>query len=397
MPQVRRGLVVVAALGAIGAGALTAGTVGMVSAASPVERPPVSAGAGADGEPVLDRRVPDGYRLVGHGRLALAVPEEWATDATYCGIPTENTVIAPQGPICLAAIWPPPADVTSVELGDGGAAVGEGLDSPTLQRERTGCSVDDVTPTPVDPGTSTRIVRCSARVTDGAGSSVTVRSTIADPAAAAAAVDRLVDAVFLLDHDEVVVSSRFEGDWLLDGDAAMAAYRERLEAAGLEVDVEEVRRLPASAGRFVAVEPAVSTVLPRGATVRLEVEAPPETFVDGIRLDGNHTGNLGGADEALDDAHIRAGARLSLAVGESFWLFAEPVTWSPEQAGAGWASTRAGGRIATGTSVERVNEDRVEVAQWAAVRPGTSTVVMTVTDDEGAEHDAGTVTVDVTD
>lgn len=387
-------------LAAVGAGALVVGTVGMVAASEPAHRPAASVGAAADvGDPALDRRVPEGHRLVGHGRLGLAVPEEWATDATYCGTPVEDTVVDPQGGICMALIWPPPADVTSVELGSGGDAVGERRADaiPALQREPTECRVDDTAIPPVDPSTGKRrLVHCSATVTDGSGSAITVSSTIADPAVAEAEVDRLADAVFLLDDDEAVVPSRFEGDGMTFGDDDMTHYRERLEAAGLEVDVVEVRRLPATAGRFVAVEPAVSTVLPRGATVRLEVEAPPETFVDGIRLGGNHTGHLGGGNKALGDGQIRAGATISLAVGESFWVFAEPVVWSQQQVDGGAASTTASGRILSGTSLERVNEDR-GVAQWAAIRPGTSTVVMTVVDDEGVEHDAGTVTVEVTD
>ncbi|HEY1133077.1 MAG TPA: hypothetical protein VGE77_00740 [Nocardioides sp.] len=140
----------------------------------------------------------------------------------------------------------------------------------------------------------------------------------------------------------------------------------------------------------------MSSVLPRGATVRLEVEAPPQGFVDGIRLGGNHTGNQGGSD-VLDDARIRAGETISLAVGESFWLDADPVVWTQEEADRGGAApTPAGGRITAGDSLERVNLDRREVAQWAAVRPGTSTVVMTVVDAAGVEHDADTVTVEVT-
>lgn len=274
MPQVRRGLVVAATLGAVGAATLAAGTVGMVAASAPGHRPSASVGVAADPEPALDRRVPQGYRLVGHGRLGLAVPAEWATDATYCGTPTEDTVVDPQGPTCLAAIWPPPADVTSVALGSGGDAVGERRADAarTLRREPTECRVDDTTIPPVDPSTGERrLVHCSATVTDGSESALTVSSTIGDAEAAAAAVDRLADAVFLLADDEVVVPSRFEGDWMRFGDDDMTHYCDRLEAAGLEVDVVEVPRPSPDALNFVAVEPAVSTVLPRGATVRLEV------------------------------------------------------------------------------------------------------------------------------
>lgn len=282
MPQVRRGLVVAATLGAVGAGTLAAGTVGMVAASAPGHRPSASVGVAADPEPALDRRVPQGYRLVGHGRLGLAVPAEWATDATYCGTPTEDTVIDPQGGTCLALIWPPPADVTSVALGSGGDAVRVGMSGPVLQRGPTRCSVDHTTAVPpVDPSTGERmLVRCSATVTDGAESALTVSSTIGDPEVAAAAVDRLADAVFLLADDEVVVPSRFEGDWMRFGDDDMTHYRGRLEAAGLEVDVVDVPRPSPDALNFVAVEPAVSTVLPRGATVRLEVAeqrpSPPD-------------------------------------------------------------------------------------------------------------------------
>ncbi|MDQ1103280.1 PASTA domain-containing protein [Nocardioides zeae] len=266
MPQVRRGLVVVATLAAVGAGALVVGTVGMVAASEPAHRPMTSVAAAADvGEPALDRRVPEGHRLVGHGRLGLAVPEEWPTDAIECnGEPVADTVVNPMYVFCAMAT-PAAPDVTAVELGrawgSGPSADEAGVAaSPpvSLSREPTVC----------DDALGGAVV-CRAVVTDGAGSALTVRSTIADRAGAVAAVAALADAVFLLEADEVVVPSEFGPGAFAD--FSSDAYRERLEAAGLEVDVVEVRRLPAAAGRFVAVDPAVSTILPRGATVRLEV------------------------------------------------------------------------------------------------------------------------------
>ncbi|HEY1133078.1 MAG TPA: hypothetical protein VGE77_00745 [Nocardioides sp.] len=156
--RVRRGAVVVATIAAVGAGALAIGAVGIVAAGEPTERPVGAAagGVGSAGAPTFDREVADGYRLVGHGRLALAVPEKWATDAVECnGQPLADTVVNPMREMCAMASSPA-RDVTAVELGRGWRSAQEPGEPSTLRREATSC--DDAEGLPL----------CSAVVSDGA-------------------------------------------------------------------------------------------------------------------------------------------------------------------------------------------------------------------------------------
>lgn len=98
------------ALAVAGAAAATAAVVGSVAALWPA--------GGSPGTPVASPEsdlAPAGMRLVGLAGAAVAVPQEWATNAHTCGTPISDTVVIDLGPV-LACAAPRPAGVDSVEV-----------------------------------------------------------------------------------------------------------------------------------------------------------------------------------------------------------------------------------------------------------------------------------------
>jgi hypothetical protein len=85
----------------------------------------------------------------------------------------------------------------------------------------------------------------------------------------------------------------------------------------------------------------------------------------------------------LDDAQLRAGARLDLAVGDSVWAFASGTR--------GRAMTLAGTIDGHSLAVRRSGAKPGHA--WLAVRPGTTTLTLTVDDEEGRRVRAGALTV----
>lgn len=91
--------------------------------------------------------VPDGMRLVGRGHVAIAVPAQWATNATRCGTAQEDTVVIENdATFCLS---PRPAGVESVELMYRGlppefrADQRFEIDGVPAERQRTTCVARD--------------------------------------------------------------------------------------------------------------------------------------------------------------------------------------------------------------------------------------------------------------
>jgi hypothetical protein len=91
---------------------------------------------------------PPGTRLVGAGHAAIAVPVEWGTNKTYCGIPQQDTVVIDVA-IIEACLSRRPRGVDSVDIWDGpppspdyntdDATV---IDGVPAERQKTICAPD---------------------------------------------------------------------------------------------------------------------------------------------------------------------------------------------------------------------------------------------------------------
>jgi hypothetical protein len=103
------------ALAAAAAVVVTVGAVAVWPDASSSGGDPVQVATDPPTDPAAADVPPAGHRWVGIGQAAVAVPDEWPTNATRCGTPLRNTVVVDQGEVELC-LMPYPAGVSSVEV-----------------------------------------------------------------------------------------------------------------------------------------------------------------------------------------------------------------------------------------------------------------------------------------
>lgn len=310
---------------------------------------------------------PEGRRLVGIGHAAIAVPGSWATNAHSCGVPQEDTVIVDLPSVCLAGV-PRPAAVESVEIRQGepgwpdDAVVSEvEVAGERARRTATMCS-----------GGYGTAAYCWA----GAylpGHDVEFR---AESSTGAAEVDEILGWIRVVRDRVAVPGHRTISD--REQENGRAAYLEALRRAGLEAELVARKVAGLRAGFLVHAVPVPGTMVVPGETVTVTVVPPPDGPADEIRVGVGFRTADGPPSSFLEDLEIRAGATLELHVGDSLWAF-----------GSGKREQTLGGELDGGSLAP--GNSRPGRA-WTAVRPGTTTVTLTIT--AGGERvPLGTVTV----
>ncbi len=197
-------------------------------------------------------------RLVGLGMAAIAVPENWGTNKTRCGVPQRDTVVVDQGPVELCATTRT-ADVDSVEVGRGRVRVDPApddvvtVDGESARREPTTCFTDR-------GGVSTCTGALRLPSLD-----VWFR---AESSTDAATVDRLLEGVRVL-VGQVGVPG-FEPVSLDEQERSGEAYADLLRRQGFRVRSRVVRS-DSPDGFVVGVSPRPGTVVDTGLEVVVEV------------------------------------------------------------------------------------------------------------------------------
>jgi hypothetical protein len=263
----RRGLVVgglataaVVAVAAVGVAVLPGGDDGRGRDDAPIAGDP----AGADVPP-------EGFTYVGMGVAAVAVPDDWPRNDVECnGVPRGgSTVIADAGGVVCMMYTPFPADADAVTVTYVDTAPPEvaswtevEVDGVEALRSPTGT----VEP---DPGLGGEPVTEASVYLPEQDVLFRVQSTVAPER-----VDELLDGIVVLEEHVGVPGF---ADLGLDGPRqgrADEAYLERLEEAGLEVElVEQTDRMARTPGEVISVTPEPGTIVAPGSSVEV-VYAP---------------------------------------------------------------------------------------------------------------------------
>jgi hypothetical protein len=201
---------------------------------------------------------PAGMRWVGLGKLAIAVPQEWETNALQCATPVRDTVIINLGMVHLCKP-PRPRGVESVELGTG--APGDrfrfhadeiiDIDGVRAERQRTTCT----------PGSSSEAALCTGVVlVPSQGVWFLVESSTN-----AETVDRVLQQITVV-PDRVGVPA-----FLGSGKDQAKKYLDLLIAQGLRPEVNTVEVSDDMLEEVTKVSPAAGTMVKPGTEVTVTV------------------------------------------------------------------------------------------------------------------------------
>lgn len=305
-------------------------------------------------------------RLVGVGRVAIAVPQRWGTNDTQCGTPQRDTVVIDVGAIPMCLI-PRPRGVDSIEITEGEPrfdfTADETLtvDGVAAQRQATTCET-------------------------GYGDSTVCHATVyfpslevsfrAESSTGPAQVDRILEGIQMV-SDQVGVPGYQRIADNQQGNSG-EKYLQALGEAGLASEVRTQKYPGIDAGYVLDVSPQPGEMVKPGSVVTVTVVAEPEGPADEVRV-GMAAGE---GEEALEDSQIRAGGTLELAVGDRVWAYA-----SGRRAG-----TLAGELDGDSLTIDNWEEGPNYPHSWVASTPGRTEVTLTITAD-GAPVVLGTVTV----
>lgn len=192
---------------------------------------------------------PPGTRLVGVGRVAVAVPLDWTVGDTRCGTPQSDTVVVDQAVVETCATTRPDG-VESIQVEPWRGERNLPLGTPLCRFPLTGgpvCTQSSVFPE----------------------QSVAVTVTAPDRER----VEQLLDSVRVLEDSVGVPPLSYVQ--LRRQDRSGEAYVRLLQEAGLRVEqvVESTDGWPR--GFVVSADPAPGTVVPLGSTVRVTVSSGP--------------------------------------------------------------------------------------------------------------------------
>lgn len=331
--------------------------------------------SGPDRAPVAEGPTPSvaqqpGVRLVGLGQVAIAVPEEWGTNQTHCGVPQRDTVVIDVAAV-QACLVGRETRVESVEVSSGKPRFDFEADEEVVvdgiaaERQATTCRRD-----------VGRVRVCTGTV-HIPSMEVWFR---AESSTGAATVDEILswirhvpDRVGVPGHQEVAGMAQARSG---------AKYVEELRAVGLGVEVRTVKEPGLPAGLVRDASPAPGTMVEPGSVVTVTVVAEPEGPEDELTV-GVNSSTAGGDDYvSRDDAQIRAGATIRLKVGDEIWAYAQG-----KRSGT-LAGELQGDSLEISDWVEGPNHPH----SWVATRPGRTTITLTITAD-GERVVLGTVTV----
>ncbi|MBB6629392.1 PASTA domain-containing protein [Nocardioides sp. KIGAM211] len=356
------GVVAVAAVAAVIGGAALAPS----RSTDPGQRDPRPPAAAGNGDPA-----PPGTRLVGIGRTAIAVPEDWGTNQVQCGAATRPTVVIdmPVRPACglssprlFDSVWIEPGVNRSLFV----PVEDVEIDGVTARRDEVSCDATGVGRGRLCTGT-VYLPSEDASYQAQATSAPRVREILSWIRVLANGVAVPGFAGFDLDHQ--------------DADAG-AHYRAALEDAGLRVEVTTEPRPGAKAGYVLDVEPAPGTVLAPGDVVRMTEVADPRGPADEVSIEVNSLGPGDNMDyRGRTDQQIRAGTTLRVDLGATVWVFGQGSrigTLTGTLAGSSLVPDDAPGP----------NRGRI----WRAMARGTTTLLISIVAD-GQPVRLGSVTV----
>lgn len=361
--RLRRRRATLRSLVAVAAVAAVLGGTALVTAGEP--------SPSADTDPTPAAPVPPGTRLVGTGHAAIAVPEEWSTNAMRCGVASEPTVIIDVTVVeTCARLGRRVFDNVRVVAG-GATRLGrpvrdQEVDGVTIRRSATAC----------EP-TGNRLTLCTG--------DVYVPSSEAFFQAEADTRERVEEILSWVRVLPDLVAVPGYGDANMDhqDDDAAEHYRAELEEAGLDVEVVYERRPGGKPGYVLDVRPAPGEMLAPGDVVTVTEVAEPRGAADEVRVEVNSVGPGDDVDyRGRTDEQLRAGARIHLPVGARIWAYGHGRR----------IDTLAGDVSGTGLAPDDWKEGPNYGRSWVAVAPGTSTIALTVTAD-GQLVPIGTITV----
>lgn len=244
-------------LAAVGA---SVAAVGAVAFAVPVI---TSSGSGDDSPAVAattdELVVPEGTRLTGVGRIAVAVPEDFGINEVRCNAATANTVIIePDGAYCAPGA--PAAPLTSVVEFLPPNSPGPSSGAPLSEVEIDGVTAlrsDDCgVSSPGSPDAERSF--CTAQLTIPGEGSLLVISTQVPQSAAEADIDALIGNVRVL--DEHVGVPPVSGD--------LDAFTSALEDLGLVPQVSTGNEL--DPGQFIRTTPEPGTIVAVGSSIQVD-------------------------------------------------------------------------------------------------------------------------------
>jgi hypothetical protein len=198
----------------------------------------------------------------------------------------------------------------------------------------------------------------------------------AESSTSATAVDRILEQIHIV-ADQVGVPG-YQTLAVNQQGKSGEKYLDALREAGFTAEVRTKKMPGVGAGYVLGASPQPGTMLDPGAVVTVTVVAKPEGPADEVRV-GMAAGE---GDTALEDAQIRAGATLEVAVGDRIWAYADGRR----------ADTLAGELDGSSLAVDDWKQGPNYPHSWVAVAPGRTTVKLTVTAD-GTPVVLGTVTV----
>lgn len=334
---------------------------------TPVASPPTA----TPGAERLD--VPDGMRLVGSGSVGALVPEGWGMNETRCGTPLKDTVVIDDGGVCLALVLRPDG-VESLSL----VRTEEAPEGPTTTRTIAGTEalVGEMGCASLS---SRRGVLCRQEVhLPDAGTTFVAKSSTRPTSAARKEVEAMVAGIRPL--GEAVGVPDFRGIQAEEQGRSTEAYADLLAQLGLAVQVVDRAEPGIRPGYLLDVSPEPGAVLEPGAVVTLVRVAPQRSPVERVRVGMNSDAEAWG--DSFADADVRAGATVHLRVGDRIWSYAD----GPR------SRSLAGVLSGDSLEVDGWEDGPNHPHSWIAVRPGRTTVTLTVTAD-GKVLEVGTVTV----
>lgn len=301
--------------------------------------------------------IPAGTRLVGVGHSAIAVPEDWATNALRCGTATEPTVVA-DVTVSRTCGWFSPEVFDNVWVEQG---VNRNMFSPSEDFEIDGVAArrDETTCTAY----SDRVRQCSG--------TVFVPSANASYRAQAATKQRVEEILSWLRvvPDQVGVPGFGPANMDYQDDDAGEHYRAELESAGLQVEVITEPRPGFNPGYVLGVRPGPGTMVDPGDVITMTEIAEPRGPADEVRVEVNSVGPGDSMDyRGLSDEQIRAGARIRIDLGATIWIYGHGKR----------IRTLAGEVTGPALTLDDWEEGPNYGRSWKAVERGTSTLRISI-------------------
>lgn len=301
--------------------------------------------------------VPAGRRLVGIGHSAIAVPEDWSTNALRCGTATEPTVVVDVTAI-ETCLWLAPTVFDHVWVEE---SVNREMFDPVLDIVIDGVPAqrDETTCTPLGG----RGNQCSGTVFVPAED-----ASYRAQAGTRERVEEILSWIRVVD-DRVAVPGFGVANMDHQDDDAGEHYRRQLAAAGLRVEVVTESRPGSKGGYVLGTTPRPGDMVTPGEVIVMTEVADPAGPADEVRVEVNSVGPGDSMDyRGLSDEEIRAGAQIRIDLGATIWVH-----------GAGKRiGTLAGEVSGTALALDEWRQGPNYGRSWQAVERGRSSLRITI-------------------